>query len=307
MNLSNEGGRMMGTAHGYQSSLIKRSRRTKSAIEDLKNDLHDVVQEIQPATVRQIFYQMVSRGLIEKTEAAYKNIVVRLLTEMRLEGELPFDWVADNTRWMRKPRTFSSAEAAIKRTAEAYRRSIWDNQDAYVELWLEKDALSGVLYEVTAAWDVPLMVTRGYPSVSYLHTAAETISCEDKPTYLYYFGDYDPSGIDISRNVEARLREFAPKAEIYFERVAVNLEQITPLSLPTRPTKKSDSRSRDFQGESVEVDAIPPGMLRGLAEESIQGHIDDRQLEVMQVTEKSERQWLQMLSDNTREIPKAGA
>ena len=280
----------------YRSRSIKRSRRTKTAIQNLKQSLVDVVKEIQPATVRQIFYQMVSRGLIEKTEASYKNTVVRLLTDLRVEGALPFNWIADNTRWMRKPKTYSSLESAIKRTAEAYRRSVWDEQDVYVEVWLEKDALAGVLWDITAAWDVPLMVTRGYASVSYLYSAAETIITQNKPTYLYYFGDYDPSGIDIPRNVESRLREFAPDAEIHFERVAVNRQQIEDLNLPTRPTKKTDSRSKGFEGESVEVDAIPPDILRELAQDCITQHIDDHQYEVMQEAEQSERKVLEMFA-----------
>jgi hypothetical protein len=280
----------------YRPRPIKRSRRTKTAIQDLRQHLFNVVAEIQPATVRQIFYQMVSRGLIEKTEAAYKNTVVRLLTDLRVEGELPFHWIADNTRWMRKPKTHSSLESAMQHTAEAYRRSVWDQQEVYVEVWLEKDALAGVLTDVTVPWDVPLMVTRGYPSVSYLYTAAETIIAQNKPTYLYYFGDYDPSGIDIPRNVESRLREFAPDAEIHFERVAVNQQQIEELNLPTRPTKKSDTRSKGFEGESVEVDAIPPDLLRSLAENFIIQHIDDHQYEVMQIAERSERKVLEMFA-----------
>ena len=273
----------------------KRSRRTKADIESLKSDLWDIVAENKPCTVRQIFYQAVSRGIVAKAEAEYKGTICRLLTDMRLQGDLPFDWIADNTRWMRKPSSFSTAEMAIKRTAEAYRRSVWDNQEVYVEIWLEKDALAGVLYQETAAWDVPLMVTRGYPSVSYLYEAAQTILAEDKPTYLYYFGDWDPSGVDIPRNVETRIREFAPESEIYFERVAVNEDQIEELQLPTRPTKKGDSRSAKFEGESVEVDAIPPKILRQMASECITQHIDEGALEVMRIAEKSEREWLNMI------------
>jgi len=280
----------------YKSRPIKRSRRTKKAIETLKEHLYGVVEELQPVTVRQVFYQMVNRGLIAKTEAEYDNSVGRLLTQMRLEGELPFDWIADNTRWMRKPRTYSSLESAIKRTAEAYRRSVWDCQDVYVEVWLEKDALAGILYDITAPWDVPLMVVRGFSSISYLHEAAETIMAVDKPTYLYYFGDYDPSGVDIPRNVEVRLREFAPEAEIYFERVAVNPDQIVEMNLPTRPTKKSDSRSKGFEDESVEVDAIPPNVLRVLAERRITQHINSNQYEVMQLAEGEERKLLEMFA-----------
>jgi hypothetical protein len=282
----------------YESRPTKRSRRTKNDIASLKSDLYRIVEEIQPATVRQVFYQAVSRGLIAKTEAEYKTTVIRLLTEMRVERDLPFQWIADNTRWMRKPRTYSSLESALKRTAEAYRRSLWDNQSVYVEIWLEKEALAGVIFEETSSWDVPLMVTRGYPSVSFLYGAAETIADQEKPTFIYYLGDFDPSGLDISRNVEERLREFAPEAEIHFERLAVNKEQIEEMNLPTRPTKKSDSRSKTFGDESVEVDAIPPYILRGLVKECITQHIDQHALEVMRVAEESEKGLLTSIAEH---------
>jgi len=247
-------------------------------------------------TVRQVYYQMVSRGAIDKTEAEYKQTVCRLLADMRLAGEIPFGWIADNTRWMRKPRTHSSLENALRDTARTYRRSVWDSQDVYVEVWLEKDALAGVLYQETEAWDVPLMVTRGYSSLSYLHEAAEAIASEDKPAHLYYFGDYDPSGVDITRSVERRLREFAPEAEIHFERVAVTPEQIALWKLPTRPTKKSDSRSKNFTGESVEVDAIPPDKLRALVRDCIEQHVDEAAFESLQVAEADERKILAMFA-----------
>src|SRR5579884_1723964 len=148
-------------------------RRTKKEIEGIKDVLYETLAEDNPMTVRQVFYQLVSRGVIAKTETEYKATVGRLLTDMRRAGEIPFGWIADNTRWMRKPGTYSSMEQALQRTAEAYRRSLWDNQGVYVEVWLEKDALAGVLYRATESWDVPLMVTRGYPSLSYLYDAAE--------------------------------------------------------------------------------------------------------------------------------------
>jgi hypothetical protein len=250
-------------------------------------------------TVRQVFYQLVSQGVIDKTEGEYRRTVVRLLTDMRRSGEILFGWVADNTRWMRKPRTYSSLEQALSRTAETYRRALWDNQPVYVEVWLEKDALSGVLWQETASWDVPLMVTRGYPSLSFLHSAAEAIAAEEKPTYLYYFGDYDPSGLDITRAVEKGLREMAPGAEIHFERVAVTAGQIAEWQLPTRPTKKTDTRSKGFAGESVEVDAIPPARLRQLVSDCITAHVDERALGVVRAAEASEREILSRLYNGT--------
>jgi hypothetical protein len=243
----------------------------------------------RPMTVRQLFYRLVSGAVIAKTEAEYKGTVVRLLGELRRDGAVPFDWIADNTRWMRKPRTHGSLAEALRRTAETYRRALWDVQDVYVEVWLEKDALAGVLYEVTEAWDVPLMVTRGYPSLSYLHSAAEALAAEGKPSFLYYFGDHDPSGLDITRAVEEGVREFAPGADITFERVAVTPAQIAELSLPTRPTKTTDSRSKGFVGGSVEVDAIPPAELRRLAEACITRHVDQGAHNRLVAVERAER------------------
>lgn len=277
------------------SSPIKRLRRKKTDMEDIRTALHKILDGDHPMTVRQVFYRAVASGIVGKTEQEYKGTVVRLLTDMRRDGTIPFGWIADNTRWMRKPNTYSSLENMLWLTARTYRRSIWDNQDAYVEIWLEKDALAGVVMEETDPYDVPLMVTRGYPSVSYLHSAAEAIKSQGKPTYLYYLGDYDPSGLDITRNIEEGIRRYASDADIYFERIGITPLQIDVFKLPTRPTKKTDTRSKNFQGESVEVDALPASYMRDIVRESIEEHIDERALEVVRAAERSERETLKQL------------
>ncbi len=288
----------MTTPTTYKASLTK--RRTKEDIRGLKATMIDVLKENRPMTVRQLFYRMVSMGTIDKTENQYNNTVIRLLSQMRREKIIPFSWIADSTRWMRKPDSFSSLEEALHQTAQTYRRALWDNQDAYVEIWLEKDALAGVIYEETEQWDVPLMVTRGYPSLSFLASAAEAIAGCGKPVFLYYFGDHDPSGVDIPRKVERDLRAFAPDADIYFQTVAVTPGQIEEWGLPTRPTKKTDSRSKNFKGESVEVDAIEPEKLRELVRDCIQPHVDADALEVLEVAEESEREILYELTTRQR-------
>jgi hypothetical protein len=261
----------------------------------IREQLYETLASGHPMTVRQVFYRMVSRpdALIQKTEAEYKQTVGRLLVEMRLDGEIPFGWVADNTRWMRKPRTYGSLEDVLRHTAQTYRRDLWDSQDAYVEVWIEKDALAGVVFEVTAAWHVPLMVSRGFSSITFLHTAAEAIEEAERPAYLYYFGDHDPSGVHIDRSIEDHLRRFAPEAEINFRRVAVLEEQIAAWNLPTRPTKRTDSRSKSFVGDSVEVDAIPPDQLREMVEGCITAHIDPDRLDRLRDVEAQERKTLQ--------------
>lgn len=281
----------------YESRLIKpRTRRTNAEIEALKAEIISVVAGLRPMTIRQLFYQLVSRGTIAKTENEYKNTVVRLASDLRREKRLPYNWIADNTRWQRKPDTHSSLETMLQESADFYRRSLWNEQNSYVEIWLEKDALSGVLYQVTSRWDVPLMVTRGYASLSFLAASAEAIEAQGKPAFLYYFGDHDPSGVDIPRQVEKTLRALAPSAEIYFERVAVNRDQIVDLKLPTRPTKSTDSRAKSFEGESVEVDAISPDELRNMCEQRIAQHVNPNILERTFRIEKLERESLQKIA-----------
>jgi hypothetical protein len=199
-----------------------------------------------------------------------------------------------------------------------------------------QEALAGVLVDITAEFDVPLMVTRGYPSVSFLHEAAEAIDAavggrsmgevlvdmarngvvddsgkvdgnrairglfdwfsndRGKPAHVYYLGDHDPSGVDIPRNVEQRLNEFAD-AFIDFRRVAVTEDQIAEFSLPTRPTKHTDTRAKNWVGGSVELDAIPVEDLRALVRGCIEEHVDQDQLDQLQTVEAEEREVLRRL------------
>ena len=131
-----------------------------------------------PVTVRQMFYRLVSIGQIQKEEAAYK-MVARQLLKMRRKGLIPYDWIADGTRWMRKPKTHSSVDSMLRAGAESYRRSVWLDQPHYVEIWLEKDALAGVCLPVTEEYDVPLMVTRGFSSETFLYAASEEMKAKD--------------------------------------------------------------------------------------------------------------------------------
>ena len=298
LRISNDARRLeeFGTLAPYAPRPINGRRRTRAEVDVIKDAMVALLDGDHPMTVRQVFYRLLSLGVIVKSETEYKATVGRLLTDMRRAEVIPYGWIADNTRWMRKPASYSSVEDALRSTAKLYRRRLWDTQDAYVEVWLEKDALAGVLYEVTERWDVPLMVTRGYPSLSFVHEAAEAIGHLDKPIFLYYFGDHDPSGLDIPRTVEEGIREFAPWADLHFERVAVTPAQIADWELPTRPTKRTDTRSKSFVGESVEVDAIPPQELRQLVDDSISQHIDEHQLQVLEVAEAGEREVLEKLA-----------
>jgi hypothetical protein len=249
------------TAAVYETCPIKRSRSTRAGIEARRAELLAIIEAGKPMPVRQVFYQATVRGIVEKAETGYSKVQTDL-TVMRRAGDLPYDYLADNTRWQRKPRTFGGVEEALEHTAKFYRKDLWRNTDSYVEIWLEKDALAGVVYPVTSTYDVPLMVARGYASLSFLYSAAEAINDLDIPAHIYHLGDFDPSGVNAGEKIEETLRELAPDAEIIFERLAVTREQIEGWGLPTRPTKSTDTRARGFGSISVELDAIEPNQLR---------------------------------------------
>jgi len=283
----------------------KRSRRTKAEVAAIRNTILDILEDDNPQTVRQVFYALTVRGVIAKAEIEYQRTVIRLLVEMREAGQIPFGWIADNTRWMRKPSTFVGLEECLDNTSKFYRRNLWAAMPVYVEIWCEKDALAGVLMEETEKYDVPLMVARGYASLSFLHSAATAIETTGKPAYIYHFGDFDPSGVDAARDIEAKLRRYAPSAEIHFERPAVTREQIDQWNLPTRPTKQTDTRAKKFgSATSVELDAIPARQLRTIVRECIERHVDQRQLEFLRTAEKFEREllkaWAKQYRGNVR-------
>lgn len=282
-------------SRAYRSSPTRR-RRSQAQIAEIRKAIYDFASDptVDAMTVRQLFYRLVSSGLIEKTEPEYKQTVVRLCTQMRLDGELPWRWIADNSRWMRKPRTYSGLGDFLDTAASAYRRALWEQGEEYIEVWLEKEALSGVIFPVTAEWDVPLMVTRGYPSLTFLHEAAEELGERDQWKTIYYLGDWDPSGLDIARNVEERLDEFDASID-RFERLAVTAEQIATWELPTRPTKRTDSRAAQFAGASVEVDAIEPAALVSLVRDAILGHVDQEAYAKLRAVEESERSVLRRI------------
>ena len=296
----------MSAAAVYQACPIKRVRSTKTAMANRRKLLLNIVRDGRPMTVRQVFYQATVRGFVEKSDSGYAKVQTDLVA-MRRSGEMPYDWLADNTRWQRRPLTFSSVQQALADTARLYRKRLWDDAGCYVEVWLEKDALSGVVYPVTSEYDVPLMVARGYASLSFLAGAAEYINTLDVPAVIFHLGDYDPSGVNAGEKIESTLRELAPDAEIHFYRLAVTPEQITDWKLPTRPTKQTDTRAKGFGDISVELDAIEPKLLRELVRVNIEAFMPAAELAVLKQAEASERDLIQMFVEQAAGTIEAGA
>lgn len=283
-----------------------RSRRTKADIAAIRDAIHDVIEADPPMTVRQVFYQLVARNVIEKTEDEYHNVVIRLMTDMRLDGQLPYYWVVDESRRVRVTQTFDSITDAIEHTARFYRRSALAQSPDYLEIWCEKDALAGALWDVTSDYDVPLMVSRGMPSLTFLHGSAVAIrraAEHGKQSHIYQFGDHDPSGVLIPKTIERRLNEMCRSLDCpppVVKRVALSEAQITRYRLPTRPTKRAgNSHAASFTGRSIELDALPPRILRDLVREAITRHISPAATLALREAEESEREMLRTWSPDT--------
>lgn len=274
----------------YRPSTVRR-RRTRAQLAEVDAAILTVLVDEHPATLRGVFYRVVSAGAVEKSEAGYR-LVGRQVLALRRSGRLPYSWITDGTRWIVKPRSYVDVEDMLADAASSYRRMLWHSQPVDVHIFTEKDAISGVISEVTERWDVPLGVLRGYCSETFAHSVAESVKATGKPVFVYQLGDHDPSGVDAWRDFTDKVRRFAPEAEVSFTRIAVTAEQIEELGLPTRPTKRTDTRARSFSGGSVEVDAIPPSTLRTLVAEAIEQHLDSQVLRTTRMVEQSERAWL---------------
>jgi hypothetical protein len=281
-----------------------KTRRAKADVDDIKDAIKALLKADHPMTVRQVFYQLVVRGVIEKTEGEYQQTVCRLLTDMRMGDSVSFDWIVDENRRRRITQTYNSIADAARDTAQFYRRSALRECPDYIEIWVEKEALSGVLWDATADYDVPLIVSKGMPSLTQLYgTACEIRRAANagKLTYIYQFGDHDPSGVLIPKTIENRLYQLCEKLDCpapFIERVALTEAQIAEFDLPTRPTKREGNRhAKKFEGDSVELDALPASELRSMVRKVIKRHISSREITTLRVAEESERELLKSWAD----------
>jgi hypothetical protein len=255
------------------AKLASAPRRTPAELDAVRVAIVAVLQLTHPMTLRSLFYQLVNRYVLPKVETAYKNLG-RMLCKLRELGVVPWEWVVDNTRSLSVPNTFDSIGDALRTIVHIYRRDPWMDQGSLVFVLTEKDGVASILGRVTRPYCVPIGVVHGFSSHTFLHDIAVQIEESGKPGHILYFGDHDPAGVAASRWAEEKLHQFAPNAEIHFERLAVNIGQIAEYNLPTRPTKKSDKRHKNFIGESVEVDAMPTDALYTLAQGAIERRID---------------------------------
>jgi hypothetical protein len=238
---------------------------------------------------------------VPKTEAGYVQVQNRMV-KMRRTGLLPYDWITDSTRRGYFVNTYSGKGDFLRSVASFYRRDVWANHQSHVEVWCESRSIAGVIQGTCEKYAVSLYPAGGFSSLSLAHQAATYI--QDNIDYggktealILYVGDYDPAGVLIDRKIETELSRHLDNVPLEFRRLAINRDQIEQYNLPTKPRKTSDRRARHIT-ETVEAEAMPAYILRGLIESQLDELIPPSHLTALQVAEESERQAINLLANS---------
>ncbi|GAH20042.1 unnamed protein product, partial [marine sediment metagenome] len=250
---------------------MTRQRKTQLLIDAA----HLALTQHRPQTVRQIFYHLVATHLVANTRNRYKA-VCRALVAGRKDGTIPWHWIEDRLRRPRKVPMWHDVAHYATSCKTWYRRNVWTDQPRLVEVWLEKDALSGIFEDILEPFGVTLNVGRGYDGWSSIHEAAARYARWQPAPTILYFGDFDPSGRDMARSLEERISFFGTSPNLKI--CAILRSHIEDFNLPPDFTKSTDSRQPAFVLEhgdiSVELDALPIEILRGCIRGAIDTHLD---------------------------------
>lgn len=268
--------------------------------------VNQIVDEYRAAgyklTLRQLYYQLVSRGIIPNLITEYAKLG-RLLVKGRMSGHVDWEAIEDRIRTLRIPYFCDGVKDALEDTIGHYRLDRQEGQDNYIEVWVEKDALSGVLSRVTEHYHIRLMVNRGYSSCTAMHDAFQRFrraSNNSQSPNIIYLGDHDPSGLDMIRDIQDRLEEFGVGLEV--KHLAITMDQIEQYNPPPNPAKITDPRAEwyinEHGGVSWEVDAIEPKILHKLLTDEIESLVDMETFQGMLDREDEDKERLSVIAED---------
>ncbi len=254
-------------------------------------------------TLRQVYYQMVARAIIPNNERSYKNLG-SLINDARLAGLIDWYAIEDRTRNLRHRSHWENPAEIVAGAAYSYHVDYWAGQENYVEVWVEKDALVGIVGQVCEKMDVSYFSCRGYVSQSEMWGAARRLGLQrqaGKNIVLLHLGDHDPSGVDMSRDIQERNILFE-NYNLEFRRLALNMNQIEEYSPPPNPTKLTDSRSNGYIDqygyECWELDALEPQVISDLITENVLKYRDESIYQKVKAREERQKAQLEELSEN---------
>lgn len=263
---------------------IKLSKSNKIKLDLVNSIIQEYSDDGYIMTLRQLYYQLVSRDVIPNKQNEYAKIS-KLLKEGRMAGIVDWNAIEDRLRIPYIPYSNLNPAEAIDDAIYQYRLDRQEEQDNYIEVWVEKDALSGVLKRVTSKYHINLLVNRGYGSVTAIHDAYNRYQeqiIKGKKVLILYLGDHDPSGMDMIRDIRDRISEMLEMKgyddKLIVKPIALTMEQIKKYNLPKNPAKLTDPRSKwyieEYGNSSWEVDALDPKTLNILLSKEIEKNID---------------------------------
>ena len=272
-------------------------------IDKINGVINEYARQGFSLTLRQAYYQMVARAIIPNNERSYKNLG-NLISDARLAGLIDWNAIEDRTRNLRGLSHWSTPGSVISSAAYSYHLDYWADQKNYVEVWVEKDALVGIVGQICEQLDVNYFSCRGYVSQSEMWGAARRLHKQQergRHLVLLHLGDHDPSGKDMSRDIQERLGTFETYG-VEFHRLALNMDQIELYNPPPNPTKLTDSRATgyidEFGMECWELDALEPTVIRDLIRDNVNKYRDAKLYQRIVDREQREKAMLEEVAEN---------
>lgn len=258
-------------------------------------------------TLRQLYYQFVARDLLPNSMRSYKRLG-SIVNDARLAGLIDWDAIQDRTRNVQTNAHWDSPAEIVQACADQFRTDMWKNQDYHVEVWIEKDALIGVISNICKKMDLPHFSCRGYTSQSEMWRAAQRLAAASdrgQTPVILHLGDHDPSGIDMSRDIRDRV-ELLGCHNLTFKRLALNIEQVRQYDPPPNPAKLTDTRAADyvleFGSSSWELDALAPNVIEELISDAVDEYVDAERWAESQDEQQRGRDQLRQIADRWDDI-----
>lgn len=281
-------------------------KQARLLIDIANNIIADYQADGYDLTLRQLYYQFVARDIIPNSQKEYDKLG-SIISKARLAGLIDWDAIVDRTRTTNANQHFEDPSDILTVAAESYQIDSRADLDFYVEVWIEKEALLGVIGPICSQLDVTYLACKGYYSQSAMWRASQRIqSIQEcgKEIVILHLGDHDPSGIDMTRDIEERLALFGVNAEV--RRIALNMQQVEQYNPPPNFAKLTDTRAGEYIAEygreSWELDALDPKVITGLINHAVSEYTDQSKRQALINLQESQKQSLTYIADHWQEI-----
>lgn len=260
------------------------NRKSLAIIEKVNGVIDSHQKQGYTLTLRQIYYQLVAKGIVPNTHKEYKNLG-NILKDARLAGLVSWRAMEDRTRNLAKLSSWKTPADIVEACANQFKHDIWKDQPNHVEVWIEKEALVGVAQKICDQLRVPYFACRGYVSISEQFSAGrryKDIIEAGQTVHLLHFGDHDPSGVDMTRDNKDQLAMFLGEHvdDFNIHRMALNMRQIEAYKPPPNPTKPKDSRTKGYikrfgTKKCWELDALEPKVISDIIKRKVDSLRDE--------------------------------